>query len=356
MKTIEEVKRELYEFLDLENTKKIAIIADNDEDGLTAAIQTKRFLESKNIVSKVFFYDHAFYGHKNGKSSLILKSLEELNPEKTIFLDLGETLVFDILKDIGHITKEFVIIDHHPIPEQKCIEEDFLLVHPSQFSKVISSQYPTTKIVFDLFQEDELLAAIGVLGDASYNEWKDFVNKVIEKNNLQFEELDGLANMIKCIASVYPEKLNDLFEFLFKTREMRELFSSDFFKLKNDFEELIESERKRFYEDKEEFKEQELILFETKKNLPSRLSNVLARENTETLIIYSKKSFVKGSVRRNDSKVNVGKMLCFAIQKIEGSQGGGHAPAGGFSCPVDRWDEFKENVIKYLNENYVKSN
>ena len=49
MKSIDEVKTQILDFLDLENLERLAIIADNDEDGLTAALQTKSFFVRKGI-------------------------------------------------------------------------------------------------------------------------------------------------------------------------------------------------------------------------------------------------------------------------------------------------------------------
>ena len=50
MKTIKAVKDEILNFLDIEKLEKLAIIADNDEDGLTAALQTKKFFTKQGKI------------------------------------------------------------------------------------------------------------------------------------------------------------------------------------------------------------------------------------------------------------------------------------------------------------------
>ena len=50
--------KKIMDFLDLEKGKRIAVISDNDADGITAAAQMKIFLDSKKVESMVFFYDH----------------------------------------------------------------------------------------------------------------------------------------------------------------------------------------------------------------------------------------------------------------------------------------------------------
>ena len=105
---LELTQKKVLDFLALGETKRIAVIADNDQDGLTAAVQMKKFLDSKRIDTQVFFYDH--YSREISPSA---NSLFEFSPEKTIFLDLNESFISDSLRQIGKSTGPFVVIDHH---------------------------------------------------------------------------------------------------------------------------------------------------------------------------------------------------------------------------------------------------
>jgi single-stranded DNA-specific DHH superfamily exonuclease len=70
MDSIDLVKRKIDTFLEVSPGKKIAIISDNDEDGLTAAVQATLFFEAAGVETEVFFYDHtlrqaSFFGDFN---------------------------------------------------------------------------------------------------------------------------------------------------------------------------------------------------------------------------------------------------------------------------------------------------
>ena len=101
--------RKIDDFLDLKLLKRVAIISDNDQDGVTAAVQLKLFLDSRKVDSKVFFYDHYTKSFSFPKEDFF-----KFNPEKTIFLDLNENFVSDILDEIGTKAGPCLLIDHQP--------------------------------------------------------------------------------------------------------------------------------------------------------------------------------------------------------------------------------------------------
>ena len=350
MKTIEEIRKQVLDFLDLSNNAKILLIVDDDEDGLTSAFQMQQFLENKGNQVELFL---------NEKRSIAPGSINEEEEFRDIFVESkADIIIFCDLNEeiaaqkLGLIDKKIkvLIIDHHPTPKEYKIKQNLLVIKPGLFSDKTPANYSATKIVYDLFEVDALAALVGIVGDSSFGDWEEFGKEVMKKNKLSFGQVTRLASVIKSIVSNYTEMKVALFEFIYSNKNLTCLFDSEYEKLSIKFEKLVESERKRFYKDSEKIKGVELIFYETKKGLPSRLSNVLSKENKEVLVIYTKTDFVKGSVRRADFKVDVGKLIKYSIQKSEDARGGGHIPAGGFSCPANYFPEFKERATSFMKK------
>ncbi len=350
MKSTKEVKKTLFDFLKLKELTRIAIISDNDEDGLTAAVQAKLFFDKKKIESKVLFYDHT---KQNGSFSR--KEFVDFNPEKTIFIDLSENFVFDILEHVGDFTGDFVIIDHHRGIEVVNSHNKFLTIKPTEFSDKDPSKYPASKMIYDLLEGKDWLAAIGIIGDFSSGEWKKFVEKAAENNNIKVEQLEELAKIIACVVSVHCKKTYSLFEFLLKSKKPGDLFKSNFFPLAKSFFETLEKETKRFEKDVEKI-DLDLYFFETQKNLQSKLSNMISQNHPHnTIFVYAiEEDFVKGSMRRQDFKFDCNLATRFALDGIENATGGGHIPATGCRFPIDYFDTFKAKLLKYAKKNYRK--
>jgi len=353
MKTIREIRKQVLDFLELSNNKKILLVVDDDEDGMTSAFQMQQFLEKKGNQVELFL---------NEKRSIAPGSINEEKEFRDIFVESkADIVVFCDLNEeiaaqkLGLIDKKIkvLIIDHHPSPKEYKIKQKLLVIKPEMFSSKTPANYSATKIVYDLFEMDALAALVGLVGDSSLGDWEEFGNEVMKKNKLSLVQVTRLASVIKSIVSNYTEMKGALFEFIYTNKSLTCLFDSEYEKLSIEFEKLVERERKRFYKDSEKVKGVELVFYETKKGLPSRLSNVLSRENKEVLVVYTKTDFVKGSVRRADFKMDVGKLIKYSIKKSDLARGGGHIPAGGFSCPTNYFPEFKERAIDFMKKQKI---
>lgn len=58
------------------------------------------------------------------------------------------------------------------------------------------------------------------------------------------------------------------------------------------------------------------------------------------------------SFRRNDFKVNCGKLAFFAVQEAKKGRGGGHIPAAAATFPRTYLTRLKEKTLFYLRENH----
>jgi single-stranded DNA-specific DHH superfamily exonuclease len=348
---IESTRNRIFNFLELNDTKRIAIISDNDQDGVTSAAHMKKFLDSKKIESMVFFYDH--YGNK---LSFPLESFEKFSPEKTIFLDLNEGFVSSVLLKIGKSTGPFLVIDHH---EGSVLKNGFfrsMVIKPKSFSEVAPSRYPTTKMVFDLFGGIDWACEIGIIGDFAFEQWADFLRSVEKRYDFSYAKFKGLDDLVACITSQYPEKINSLFELIYKSKNPRGLQKSDFVALKKLFDAKLAEQKKRFDENAECYEDTQVCFFHSEPRFSSKLSNIISMENPSKVIIIFEQpgQLVKCSIRRQDFKVDCNALAKFAVSASPNGNGGGHIPAAGATFPVEYFEDFKKRVRLYLLENPPK--
>jgi single-stranded DNA-specific DHH superfamily exonuclease len=351
MESIENVKKKLFDFLDLKNSKKIVIISDNDEDGLTAALQAKYFFEKKGKKAGVFFYDHV-----KKDAGIFKKELVDFLPDITLFLDLNENFVFDILDELNLEIKKFVVIDHHQGVEIVDDKHDFLVIKPQVFSSIESSKYPASKMVYDLLGGKDWLAVIGIIGDSSNLTWEEFLLEVEKNNELEKGQIFELADIVGSVISNKKELFNELFDLMYSIDNPKKLFDSKFFEIKKEFDKVIEEELFSFEKNKEEFEEVDLILFKTRKGISSKMSNILSKNFPhKVLFVYTdEKNFIKASLRRSDFKVDCNKLAQFCVSGLEGGAGGGHIPAAGLKFSKKYFDKLKKRMIEYLEQNHEK--
>jgi nanoRNase/pAp phosphatase (c-di-AMP/oligoRNAs hydrolase) len=343
--------KKISDFLSIDVLKRVAIIADNDQDGLTAAVQMKLFFDSKKVESKVFFYDHYTKRFNFPKDFFF-----DFNPEKTIFLDLNEGFISDILTDIGTKAGPCLIIDHHQSSLITNAPFRMVIIKPHSFSSVEPSRYPASKMVNDLFNGKDWICSIGVIGDFAHEQWSDFLNSVSKKYHLSLNKLHELDDIVACITSQYPEKINSLFEFLCKAKHPNELLKSEYVIFKNLFEARLKILKEMFYSDAEYFPDCELYFFKSDNRFAGKLSNNISKENpTKVVIIFEQpEDKIKCSIRRQDFKVNCGELAKAGLVGIPDSSGGGHIPAAGASFPADHLEQFKKQVRLYLLNNPPK--
>lgn len=337
--------RKAMDFLDLAPKKKIAIIADNDEDGVTSAAQMKLFLESQKVEVMVFFYDHYSRGFSYPKQEFL-----RFNPEKTVFLDLSDGFVSDILSELGNAVGPFLVIDHH---QREVIHGNAfksIVIKPSTFSKVEPSKYPVSRMVFDLFGGKEWVCSIGIIGDSAQGAWAAFIEKTQKKYKLSKKKFFALADIVTCTTSQYSEKMNSLLEFLCTAKSPKELLKSEYYSLMRLYNARLKVLKEVFYKECQCFDDAQVCFFKCDNRFSSKLSNIISAElPAKTVVIYEQPAgMMKASIRRQDFMVNCGELAKFSTRTIPESKGGGHIPAAGASFPPEHLELFKKNVRHYL--------
>jgi nanoRNase/pAp phosphatase (c-di-AMP/oligoRNAs hydrolase) len=275
---------------------------------------------------------------------------------------LNENFVFDIIQDINVVLKDFVVIDHHQGIELVNITQKYLVIKPKDFSDIEPSKYPASKMVFDLLGGKEWIASIGVIGDYSFDKWDSFLEATVKKISFETKTIFSkkylfkLAEICSCIISIHANDIRELMEFLINVKNPVELFDSSFAEKNLEFQNLLKLEENRLEKDGLFFDDLDLVFFETKPRLPSKMSNIFSSKNyNKTFVVYViKNNIVKCSFRRQDFKVNCNKLANFAVNGFEKASGGGHIPASAARLQKKDFEEFKQRIIDYLKKNYSK--
>lgn len=334
---------------------KIALCFHRDADGICSALNVARALEKLCGNKPVLFLALDYSDLKEGS-----EKISECKPDKIIAVDLGLDSFEERFKGFAESCKEMLFIDHHKLYNDFNSEKVVFIKAQMLEDKIDPSQYPVSKLTFDLFSEivdiseNDWLACIGILGDRGFETWKEFIEKVMQEKNFSKDELDSAMEIVNAVETVAQEKFISLFEFLFKAKDIHEFLESDFSSFRKKLHEEADKFIESFEEKAEYFPELELYLFEIepKYNVKSFVVNQLSIKYPEkTLIVLQ---YISGeeriwfSARRQDFKVKMNELLENAVQGIPNSSGGGHIPAAAGSIPKEFREQFKENVKKIL--------
>ncbi|MEK6958557.1 MAG: DHH family phosphoesterase [archaeon] len=351
LKQVAQIRTEISKFLELNKPQRIAIVADNDPDGMTAAIQLKKFLDKNNQDSIIFFYDHY------ARTSLrFLDLFVSFNPQKTIFIDVANDLVSECLEAIGRYTQKFLIVDHHKGIDLKNAEFEYMVVKPWDFSTVEPSKYPASKMAFDLFHGEHWLCAIGLIGDSSSEQWPSVMRNAIRNYSVTIEDLTNLSDLIRAVMSQFPEEKQGLFVEFYKAKKPQDVLNSPYMKYKDEFDKRLTTLEMEYTRTHEEVPELDLVFFKGRFKLASTLINKISKQRPGTTFVFFEQpgNHYTVSLRRSDFKVDCGAMAKFAVKGIDSSNGGGHTPAAGATFPSEHYEEFKKRIKEYLKQNYKK--
>jgi len=351
LKQVAEIREEIAKFLELKNPQRIAIVADNDPDGMTAALQVKKFLDKNSNDTIIFFYDHY-----SRTSIRFLDLFVSFNPQKTIFIDLAEELISECLEAIGHYTQKFLVVDHHKPSDIRNAEFEFKIIKPTDFSKIEPSKYPSSKMAFDLFHGEHWLCAVGLIGDSATEHWPSIMRNATRKYNVTLEDLTKIENLIRAVMSQFPEEKQGMLAEFYNAQKPQNILSSPYMKYKTEFDKRFATLEIEYAKTKEEVPELDLVFFKGKFKLSSTLINKISKERPHTtFVFYEQPDHVfSASFRRSDFKVECGEMAKFCVKGVLNANGGGHTPAAGATFPFEHLEEFKKRVKEYLTANYKK--
>jgi len=340
----------------LSEEDKIAVVYDSDADGFSAGVIAVKSIEKirgkKPDIVMVQDYKQSTI------SSNTIRKLKNSGIQKVFFIDMSAEQDIETLNKVLEFA-EVVIFDHHKIYSNPDSEK-VILLKSQFFSDLDGSKYPTAKLVYDFFSEitdledSGWIASIGIVGDMSSNEWKDFIDISIEKKGLTENDLEKYVSMIGSTITVQRESISELFDEFVETDNPKMLKLEKFEKFVKEVDEELGRVMEEFEKTAEIDEKAEVIFFmvESKFGVKSALINELSSKRfpEKTIIVMQKTDagMVTLSARRQDFKVKMNELLELAVKDLRKSAAGGHIPAAGGIICVEDLETFKQRVIEIL--------
>lgn len=361
------------EFLDkaadfIKNCKeKTTLVYDVDGDSIGSAVIVAKTIERLfNYIPSSFIINHDTF-------AVDRELYREISSEK-----IKNVIIVDISVDeepeyILKISKKarVLVIDHHQI-RKNLNKIGILYINPNLWdSKIASFRYCTSKLTYDIcsriinIKDLTWLAGLGIINDYCGEQWKDFLDSIYEKYPIlkkgnepySFDSNLGLINHM--ITSGYyhsgAKGGKTAYEACLEATSPLDLLESKTTKaiiLRKYFNE-VQKELKEITEnwrDYAEINEDKRVVFlelKTKFAIQSPVSTMISIKNPSyTLIVFKRKgNLICVSLRRNDGKINCGKLAEDATKGLENANGGGHKPASGAHIMASDLEKFKEKIL-----------
>jgi single-stranded DNA-specific DHH superfamily exonuclease len=351
---------------------KTAIIYDIDGDSIGSAVIVAKTIERLfNYVPQAFIVSHELFAVGKG----IFKKINDKKIKNVIIVDIS---IDEKPKYVLEIAKKsnVLIIDHHQIHNNLNKFDNIVHINPIFLnSKIEPYRYCTSKLTYDIcnkvtnIEDLAWLAGLGIINDMCGDVWKDFLDEIYKKYPILKEGKEpysfgsnfGLINhmitsgyyhsgirggKIAYDACLEAESPLDILQTRTSKAKILKKFHEE---VQEEIDEIVNNwkDYAEIHEDKK------LIFLELKSRfaIKSPISTILGIRNPNyTFIIFMRKNdTINISIRREDGKVDCGKLANFATKNLENAGGGGHIPASGAQVMAKDWGKFKENVIKYLN-------
>jgi len=192
----------------LSEKDRICIFFDPDPDGIAAAVIANKAIE-RLVGRKAGMVMYQEHGDLEIKRENIEK-LKSSGINKIFIMDLAVDQYPERVQEVSEFA-EVCILDHHKVYND--LNSDRIVhLKPQMFDSDEPSSYITAKMSYDLFikhvdiSDMDWLAAVGILGDAAWRRWKDFMSEVCRKYGIDFSKLleSKIGNVMRLIASA-PE-------------------------------------------------------------------------------------------------------------------------------------------------------
>jgi single-stranded DNA-specific DHH superfamily exonuclease len=339
----------------LSSNDRIAFILDSDADGISSgviafkAIQRIARLKPKLILIPML--------RQGFISNEFLKKMKKNKINKLLTFDVSIDSLPKMVKKAEKFL-EILIIDHHKVYNDVSSKKT-VLIKSCFLSKIEPSQYPTSKLTFDLFSrftdlnDLDWVCTVGITADSSTKTWKKFVKKVEKKYS--FTEFEKLVELVTAVEIIKFNGLKNLFKEFLNAKKPQELLKSNYLKLvkqlKNELNYWIEN----FSEKAEFFEKQDLVFYYITPKFPikSPLINFLSHNffpNKTVIIVQELKNqkFLSFSGRRQDLKIKVNELFEKCIKGFKEAIAGGHIPAAGGKIRKKDFKKFKKRILKEL--------
>jgi len=352
--------RKAAEFLKENGNKKVLIIFDTDGDGIGAASILAKTL--KRVFRKMPEAMPANHG---------LSFIDERMFQKSKKFDVIITVDAAVDEKPDYVLRlakkaNILIIDHHQINKNLNGVKNILHVNPNLWkTRFASYKYCTSKIVYDIcskltnIEDLNWLAGIGIVNDKSEDIWKGFLERVYKKYKISLSKLRTVNDIItsgyyysgsKGVVIGYKACLESS-----SPVDILKAETANSKKLKK-FYDAIEREivltAKNWRKNAEIIEDKKLIILklDTRFSISSPISTKISFEKPNYTVLVTRKhgKMTYMSLRRQDKKVNCGRVAQRAIKDLNNASGGGHIPAAGIHIMSKDWKTFRERILELL--------
>lgn len=360
----------------ISQNKKILIYGDYDCDGIMST--SIIFNTFKKLNYKVGYFIPTRENDGYGLNKSRIDFFKNLGYEIIICVDNGITLIEEI--DYLHsLNMECVILDHHTLKEE--LPNTKYIIHPSLSTLKTSTSagavcfyfsigmlneidpylmsLGTISIISDLMELKDENRTLVILGLEAMNKFRylpifslldnkekeiteeDLALQVTPKINAVCRLIDdnSIFNIVRLFTIDDVEKINALSKWTVLVNEKRKEMVADTLNNTN----YVDSTNNVIIEE-----------IETKEGLIGLIANnFLKKYHKPTFIVTNTNGIIKGSARSED---NFNIFECLTALNDELIAYGGHACAGGFSLNPNNFNNFKQKLVQYCNNNFSLKN
>lgn len=354
MKKIEQFKKFIKS---IKPTDKVVLAYDKDGDGVSAVTIAKTALSRIGIEADTFPFDRS-------RIEEFIHHVEHEKAKFSIFFDIsaeGYTEIFDSLPNT-----KFMVIDHHKLYGNP---KGVLIIKPGDIGyKKEPANYPTARLSYTLFSEltniEDLdwVSAVGIISDASYKQWKTFVDKAMKKKNWKitediYESIPAqIAGLINAANAVEESRITEALEVML-TLDPKKVLESDLGNLSKKVWTEVRKLASQAEKKENVSHDGKLVMVEVKSKykIAGFVSNLVSRTYDKSVCIIMEPSngWVKLSARCQSGEVAVNDLLVDSTEGLKDAKAGGHRPAAGGIIRKNDYTTFKKRLISNV-EKYLK--
>ena len=195
------------------------------------------------------------------------------------------------------------------------------------------------------------LSCLGLIADAGYKQWKEFLVKTMKRYGVKEKEYIFLTEFGKATANItsgesFSEHADDVFEIIYNANSHKQILNN---KLLNECNKKVSDELKYWIDNRDKAeRHKDLIIYVI--NPKYKNSTTIVIDTSTKVISDEGYDYVKVSARDQNINVKVNKLLEMATKSLKGAKAGGHMPAAGGIIKREDMEIFKKKLIKFYDE------
>lgn len=361
-----EVER-ILAFIDSVSLKdRIAVLHHHDSDGLCAAAIVFKAIERIRGKKPELRLNQ---GHSEVElKDYTVKALKENKINKLFIVDLA---VSETDKSVENLEKvlgfsSIAVIDHHV--KHRELSPEIIYVNAYELTD-LAWKYPASKMCYDLFSrrtdlsDVDWIACVGILGDVSYKEWKEFVDKALEKGGCERKEgvyescLGDIHYILTALEKTDLGRLGEMFDYLLEAKSPRDPMPAALVEIRRKYDEGIRAAAEEMRSKMVELANGRILYYFFKPDSAqgSVLSNKISFSEPEKLVVTVEDlggESLKVHARNQGLQIKTNELLSRVCGELGGA-GGGHIPASGGTIPKGREKEFRKRLVELVGSGEV---